>query len=182
MRTLPPETPPNVQPEGLEGPLAIVGYMGSGKTTVGRLAARRLGWRFMDLDREISRHTNQTIPEIFAEHGEPYFRDLEHKLLREALTNNSFLVVACGGGVVTRPENRDLLGSVNTLFLEEDPHVLYDRTRGDARPLRGANLEAFLARYRERLPLYESVANHTIYVDGRSAGWVAGEVVGWLSK
>jgi shikimate kinase len=166
----------------LEGPLAIVGYMGSGKTTVGRLAARRLGWRFTDLDREISRHANKTIPEIFAEHGEPYFRDLEHKLLREALTNNNDLVIACGGGIVTCSENRELLGSVNTLFLEEDPHLLFDRTRGDARPLRGANLEAFLARYRERLPLYEGVANHIIHADGRSAGRVAGEVVGWLSN
>jgi shikimate kinase len=164
----------------LDGPLAIVGYMGSGKTTVGRLTARRLGWHFVDLDREISRHANQAIPEIFAEHGEPYFRTLEHKLLKEALMTRTDLVVACGGGVVTRPENRVVLDRVTTLFLEEDPYLLYDRTRGVDRPLRGANLEAFLERYRERLPLYESVANHIIHVDGRSAGRVAREVVRWL--
>ena len=165
----------------MEGPLAIVGYMGSGKTTVGRLAARRLGWRFVDLDREISRRAGRTIPEIFAERGEPYFRELEHTLLRKALMGRRDLVVACGGGVVTRPENRELLKSVTTVFLEEDPHLLFDRTRTDARPLRGATLEAFLQRYRERLPLYESVADHTIHADGRPAGRVAGEVVGWLT-
>ena len=155
--------------------------MGSGKTTVGRLAARRLGWRFMDLDREISRHTKQAIPEIFAERGEAYFRDLEHETLRDALKTQHDLVIACGGGVVTRSENRDLLKPVLTVFLEEDPHLLYDRTRTDARPLRGATLESFLKRYRERLPLYESVASHIIHTDGRSAGRVAGEVVGWLN-
>jgi shikimate kinase len=161
--------------------VALIGYMGSGKTTVGRLAARRLGWHFVDLDREISRRARRSIPQIFAERGEPYFRDLEHKLLREALASRKDLVVACGGGVVTRPENRDLLASVSTLFLEEDPCVLYDRTRGATRPLRGSNLEAFLERYRERLPHYESVAKHTIHADGRPAGRVAGEVVGWLN-
>jgi shikimate kinase len=155
--------------------------MGSGKTTVGRLAARRLGWRFVDLDREISRRARRTIPEIFAERGEPYFRDLESTLLKETLNSRTDLVVACGGGVVTRLENRELLGTVTTLFLEEDPHVLFDRTRGEARPLRGSNLEAFLERYRERLPHYKSVATHTIHIDGRPAGRVAGEVVGWLN-
>lgn len=154
--------------------------MGSGKTTVGRLAARRLGWDFVDLDHEISRRAGLSIPEIFARHGEPRFRDLEHEALEECLGSGEALVVACGGGVVVRPENRELLRGTTTVFLEEDPHVLFDRTRGAGRPLRGSDMEGFLARYRERLPLYEGVADHTVHVDGRSAGRVAGEVAGWV--
>lgn len=164
----------------MEGPVAIVGYMGSGKTTVGRVLARRLGWEFVDLDRRISENAGLTIPEIFAEHGEGHFRDLEHLALRDALAGTPERVVACGGGAVLRPENRRVLGKARTIFLEEDPRVLYARTRGAGRPLRGASREGFEGRYRERLPLYHEVADLEVLVDGRSVGEVVEEVARWL--
>jgi shikimate kinase len=164
----------------LEGPVAIVGYMGSGKTTVGRLLARRLGWEFVDLDRRISERAGLTIPEIFAEHGEGRFRDLEHLALREALGGEPERGVACGGGAVLRPENRRALEGARTIFLEEDPRILYARTRGAGRPLRGASREGFEGRYRERLPLYHEVADLEIPVGGRSVGEVVEEVARWL--
>lgn len=160
--------------------MAIVGYMGSGKTTVGRLLARRLGWEFVDLDRTISERAGLTIPEIFAEHGEGRFRDLEHLALCDALGGTPERVVACGGGAVLRPENRRALGRAKTVFLEEDPRVLYARTRGAGRPLRGASREGFEGRYRERLPLYHEVADLEIPVGGRSVGEVVEEVARWL--
>ena len=166
----------------MDGSLAIVGYMGSGKSTLGRLLARALCLEFVDLDRAVVKKAGKGIPEIFAEQGEKHFRDLEHKALREALRGRSPTVVACGGGVVVLPENRSLLRDVTTVFLREDTDVLYERTRGTGRPLRATSREEFVRRYAERLPFYREVADVEIEVGGRQPTEVAEEVLGWLSR
>ena len=162
--------------------MAIIGYMGSGKTTLARLLARDLGLQFVDLDRAIVERAGKVIPEIFAEQGEKHFRDLEHKALHDALKGRSPSVVACGGGAVIRPENRSLLHDVTTVFLREDTDVLYERTRGPGRPLRAASREEFRLRYAERLPFYREVADLEVEVDGRPPAKVAQEVLGCLSR
>lgn len=163
--------------------MAIVGFMGSGKTTLGRLLARALNIEFVDLDRAIIMKAGKTIPEIFAEHGEAHFRDLEHEALLEALDRRGApRIVACGGGVVIRQENRALLRGVKTVFLREDIDVLYRRTRGPGRPLRAASREEFGSRYAERLPLYWEVADLQVDSDGRQHSLVAEEVLACLSK
>ncbi len=162
--------------------MAIVGYMGSGKTTVGRELARALGREFVDLDRTLVKQAGREIPEIFAESGEDHFRDLEHQTLLDALRGHPRIVVACGGGVVVRPDNRALLREVATVFLSEDTQVLYDRTRGAGRPLRAASREDFERRYFERLPLYREVADIEIEVGGRPPAAVAEEVIRCLPK
>jgi len=162
--------------------VAIVGYMGSGKTTVGRALARSLGREFVDLDRTLVKREGRDIPEIFAQEGERHFRDLEHRVLREALEGGPPSVLACGGGVVVRPENRALLREVATVFLREEVEVLYERTRGANRPLRAASLEDFERRYAERLPLYREVADLEIEVRGRPPAEVAQEVIRWLRR
>ena len=160
--------------------MAIVGYMGSGKTTVGRILAHTLGWEFVDLDRAIAKETGSGIPEIFARSGEEHFRDLEHRALLAALDGARESVVACGGGIVVRPENRDKLKETVTVFLREDPGVLYGRTRGPRRPLRAASREEFEQRLAARLPFYEEVADLELQVRGRPPQEVAQEIARWL--
>jgi len=164
----------------VEDSVAIVGYMGSGKTTLGRLLARATGREFVDLDRTISKMAGKEIPEIFAEHGEEHFRDLEHDVLREALAGTTPCILACGGGVVVRPENRALLRDTTTVFLNEDTELLYRRTRGPGRPLRATSQEEFESRYAERLPFYREVADVEVEVDGRPPARVVEEVLGCL--
>ena len=162
------------------GSVAILGYMGSGKTTVGRCLARSLGWEFVDLDRTIKEEAGRTIPQIFEHSGEGHFRDLEHRALLDALDGAGGRVIACGGGIVVRPENRERLKAVPAVFLREDLGVLYERTRGTGRPLRAARREDFERRYAERLPLYEEVTDLEVAVRGRPPQVVAEEIAQWL--
>lgn len=162
--------------------MAIVGYMGSGKTTVGRLLARDTGRDFVDLDAKISRKAGLSIPEIFAEHGEERFRDIERAALLETLAREEGCVVSCGGGAVLREENRAALRGTPTVFLRGEIDVLYARTRGANRPLRGASREDFARRYAERLPLYQEVADVEVDADGRNVAAVVEEVERCLSR
>jgi shikimate kinase len=164
----------------LKGPLAIVGYMGSGKSTVGRIVAEALGWEFIDLDRRIEERVGLSIPELFESSGEPFFRDLERRELLDALDGPAERVISCGGGVVVDPRNRNRLMEVATVFLWEDSDVLYRRTRGPGRPLRGANFEDFARRYAERLPYYLEVAALQVEPHDRPPRRIADEIIEWL--
>ena len=160
--------------------MAIVGYMGSGKSTVGRIVAEDLSWDFVDLDAAVAERAGLSIPEIFESSGEPQFRNLERLALLDALDRSSERVVACGGGVVINSRNRARLLEVPTVFLWEDAHVLYRRTRGPGRPLRGASFEDFARRYAERLPYYLEIAALQLEPDNRSPRRIADEIIEWL--
>ena len=160
--------------------MAIVGYMGCGKTTIGGALAGTLGWEFVDLDRAIAKAAGSAISEIFRASGEEHFRNLEHRALLDVLDGTPERVVACGGGIILRPENRKLLGRTAAVFLMEEVNTLYGRTRGGDRPLRADSLEAFERRYAERLPLYEEVADLKVDVQGRPPTQVAEEIARWL--
>lgn len=164
----------------MRGPLALVGYMGSGKSTVGRALAGELGWEFVDLDAAIAGTAGLSIPRIFAALGEPYFRDLERHELSSAITGPCERVVSCGGGVVMDQRNRSLLQQIPTVFLLEDADVLYNRTRGPGRPLSGTSFEDFSRRYAERLPYYLEVAALTVEPGGRPPRRVSDEIAEWL--
>ena len=116
--------------------LVLVGFMGSGKTTVGRKAARRLGLPFVDTDVLIEERAGQPIPEIFAERGEAAFRDLETGALEEAVSGSPS-VISTGGGALLRPQNVDILRRNGILIhLEVDaPTVLLRTGNRKSRPL-----------------------------------------------
>jgi shikimate kinase len=154
--------------------------MGSGKSTVGRIVAEDLSWDFVDLDAVVAEHAGLSIPEIFESSGEPHFRNLERLALLDALDGFSERVVACGGGVVINPRNRARLLEVPTVFLWEDADVLYRRTRGPGRPLRGTSFEDFARRYAERLPYYLEVAALQLEPDNRPPRRIADEIIEWL--
>jgi shikimate kinase len=164
----------------LEGPLVIVGYMGSGKSTVGRIVAEELGWTFVDLDTEVAERVGLSIPEIFESSGEPCFRNMERLALLDALNGPKDRVVSCGGGVIIDPRNRAELLEVPTVFLWEDADILYRRTRGPGRPLRGTHFDDFARRYAERLPYYLEVATLQLEPNNRPPRRIADEIVEWL--
>lgn len=147
--------------------------MGAGKTTVGRHLAKRLACKFIDADHELEARTGVRIPVIFDIEGEAGFRDREAKLLVE-LCQMSGLVVATGGGVVLREDNRKALRQAGTvLYLHAPPELLYERTRLDGnRPLLQVAdpLGRLRELYAQRDPLYREVADIVIDSPAGSVG------------
>lgn len=147
----------------------LVGLMGSGKTTIGRALARRLGLRFVDADHEIEARTGATIPLIFEIEGEASFRQREADVIRD-LTGQQGIVLATGGGAVLNEQSRRYLRERGTvIYLRASVNSLVQRTSHDRnRPLlQTADPKAkFEALARERGPLYEEVA-HVIIETGR---------------
>jgi len=111
----------------------LVGYRGSGKSTIGRRLASRLWWKFIDTDALITETANQSIKEIFEQHGEPYFREVESLALRQACLLKEH-VIALGGGAVLREENRHLIKSsgCKVIYFRCKPAVLLQRIESDA--------------------------------------------------
>lgn len=164
-----------------EGHLVLVGMMGAGKSTVGRIVAERLGRRLVDSDEVIEARTGRTVRDIFATDGEDAFRSFETEALLGALADPEPAVIAAAGGVVLREENRRALveSEARVVWLLADPDLLLDRVRsGMHRPLLDDDPERTLRRmWAEREPLYREVADAIVSVDGRSANEVAEAVL-----
>lgn len=144
-------------------PVFLVGFMGAGKTTVGAALARLLGWEFIDLDELIVAEDGRTIPRIFEEEGEAFFRRLERHLIA-ALRGRDRIVVACGGGTYAQEESRALIDTIGRAVWIQIPldQAIARCGEGPARPLLGDRPRAE-ALYRSRLPAYRSAP---IRVDG----------------
>jgi shikimate kinase len=163
--------------EGLN--LYLVGMMGSGKSTAGRHLAEALGYRFIDADSTLEQAAGRSIPELFASDGEAGFRELEAAVLNQIASWHS-LVVATGGGVVTRPQNWGQLRQGVVIWLDAPEELLLQRLAADPtpRPLMasadpGERLAQLLA---ERRPLYAQADLH-ILQDGRGPEAVAQQVI-----
>lgn len=172
-------------------PIVLVGPMGAGKSTIGRLLAQSLNCSFVDHDDIIIREAKTSIPDIFENHGEPYFRDLEMRCLRSSLFHPQFavsaeavldkfdnlpvnedeiahtpIVMAGGGGIAGREDNRELLKKFsNCIYLELDVDTQYERIKGDVnRPMLTIyhNKERLSELKSIRDPLYREVAKAII--------------------
>lgn len=144
--------------------IVLCGFMGCGKSTVGKSLAKRLDWQLVDTDAQIAHLAGKSIPEIFATQGEAGFRTWEHHCA-QSLAQAQSTVIATGGGMLISAQNAALFQTADTLvvFLATDFRLCYLRIRNTARPLVQANNKArLLALYRERYPLYKKAAHLTV--------------------
>ena len=163
--------------------LMLVGFMGAGKTTVGKEIARQHHSRFIDIDSEIERVAGQTIPEIFIERGEIGFRALETQVLASVQTFNG--VVATGGGIVERPENIAVLKNspARIIYLHGNLESTIGRLiiEGQRPLLQEKSTAEFFALWKERDPKYQSVANMTVETVGKTPARIAAEIIALFS-
>jgi shikimate kinase len=160
--------------------LVLIGYRGTGKSTVAGLLAERLGMEVVSLDQEIVRQAGRPIPAIVAEHGWPHFRDLEAAVTARVCGRDDIIIDA-GGGVILRPENVTNLRQRGTLFwLRASVPVIVARIEGGSeRPALtvGKSFTDEVADVlRERTPLYEAAAHHQVDTDSTTPEQVAAEV------
>ena len=152
--------------------IILIGFMGAGKTTVGKLLARERGMKFIDTDERIEAEQEKSIPDLFAEYGEPYFRDLETGLLKKMQDDTSGAVISVGGGMPVRKENRTLLRNLGcVVYLSATEETILNRVKGDgSRPmLNGEDLEARVEKLmQDREALYRQAAHLDIRTDRRS--------------
>jgi shikimate kinase len=162
----------------------LVGFMGTGKSSVGLHLAREIKGDFVDIDKYIEEKENKAIPDIFKEKGEPYFRGLEKKLLKD-IADKENQIIACGGGIVIDPDNIKLMKNNGTMVcLTATPDVIMERTRkSNHRPLLNVPdpLEAIQALLADRQKFY-SQADVTIDTSEISIKEVATRILNSLPK
>ena len=164
----------------------LVGYRGSGKSSVGPLIAQRLGWEHLDTDRVIAELAKKSIAEIFADDGEETFREIESKVIAVA-ASDQHLVVSLGGGAVIEMDNRDALkSSGRAVWLRIKPETAWQRINDDTsssvnRPALTDKdgLDEVKTLIAQRKPIYEECADFTIDVDELSLEDIADRVISW---
>ena len=151
----------------------LIGMMGTGKTTVGKLLAKELNYRFFDTDELIEAVAGKTIPEIFAEEGEENFRDLESKVLNEV---SAYIrsAIATGGGIIQRPMNWSYLHQGLIIWLDTDLNIIQERLETDgSRPL-ASKLESL---WSVRRPLYAQADLHIKVENGQTPEEVVNQII-----
>ena len=161
----------------------LVGFMGTGKTTVGKILAKTLKKEFLEMDEAIETENGKKITEIFQIYGEPHFRELEKKLLLK-ISQKENLIVSCGGGLVCDKDNLEILKKTGIIFnLTASKESIYERTKKfKNRPL--LNVEDPLKKIEEllslRMPFYNK-AHHTINTDGTEPKVIAKRIINILN-
>jgi len=167
--------------------LVLIGYRGTGKSTVGKVLAARLGRVLVSTDDEAVKRAGQPIPTIVAQHGWDHFRDIETVVCQELAAQDG-LVIDTGGGAILRPQNVDALKKTGRLFwLTASVETITRRIGGDTQRPSLTGTKSFLEEIqevlRERTPKYQAAADHLIATDGRSVVQIADEILArWSSS
>ncbi len=163
----------------------LVGPMGTGKSTTGKNLSGKLDYDFYDTDKLIEKAEGRKIKDIFEQDGEDYFRQKESEALNETKTLQN-AVIATGGGIVEREENRLILEKEDkVIFLDSSPERQYDRTKDSKkRPLlnAGNNLEILKKLYKKRFNFYEAVSKKKISMDNLNSEEILKEIINFLDK
>lgn len=158
----------------------LIGFMGSGKTTVSQLLGKLQNKPVLDLDQEIVNQAQMSIPEIFAQKGERYFRDLEHQVLKRTITQNGIL--ATGGGAPMRMDNQKLIinSGAQVVFLQMTTASIVQRITAQAgeRPIADhLDVDGLRALQQKRQPVYLHCANLVVQTDNRSPQEIAEQII-----
>lgn len=163
----------------------LIGFMGTGKSTVGSALAERLHATCVEMDELIEEQQQMAITEIFDTYGEAHFRDLETALLH-SFADGEGLVVSCGGGCVLRDENAAVMKrSGSIVLLTASPETIYERVRHSTnRPVLNGHMSVAYIRelMEKRRARYEAVADVRVATDGKSAGTICAEIMAQISK
>ena len=165
--------------------IILIGFMGVGKTSVGKELAKRLEVDFMDTDCEIEKIVNKDIPEIFRNYGEKYFRELETKVLKDLIQHND-IIISTGGGIITSEENREILkNEEKIIFLDASTEIIIEHLSKEVnkRPLLkdSENLhkridELMSMRYNK----YKEVCDISIDVNGKNIDEVISQILVYI--
>ena len=157
----------------------LIGFMGTGKSAIGKVLSRTIGAELIEMDAVIEKEQEMTIPKIFEQFGEPYFRDLETAYLQR-LPESGPKVVSCGGGVPMRSDNVRLMKEQGVIvLLTAKPETVLARVgTGAGRPLlqNRMHVEGISELMEQRLPVYEAAADITVETDNRTVAELAGEI------
>jgi shikimate kinase len=188
-KSKPTQHPAPTLPASLQR-VVLTGFMGAGKTSVGRILADLLGWEFLDLDTHLERRAGASIADLFAQHGEPHFRRLESSALANALARPR-TILALGGGTPEQLTNRLLLEQTPgtlIIFLDAPFETLFDRcmlqsfaSPDHIRPVLASPIEAE-ARFQARQPLYRRLARHTVETASLSPEEAAQQILSRLQR
>lgn len=158
----------------------LIGFMGVGKSTIGKLLVEKTGGILTEMDETIEKEQGISINEIFATYGEQHFRDLESALL-ERIGHLSGQVVSCGGGAVLREQNvKSMKANGKIIFLSATPETIYERVRYSTnRPLLNGNMnvEYIAGLMEKRRAIYEAAADITIATDGKEKKAIVDEII-----
>jgi shikimate kinase len=164
--------------------LILWGFMGAGKSSIGQFLANQYGWRHLDTDKQIELTEEKSIPQIFEQYGELYFRNLETKYLEELILHRSKdevinqAVLTTGGGMPILKKNRELMAMLGkTVYIHVSFNHIVDRLQADTtRPLwNNGMIDTMKIRYEERLPIYNR-ADIIINADGRTVEEIGNEI------
>ena len=169
--------------------IILIGYMAVGKTTIGKQLAEKMQIEAIDLDSLIEKETELSIPEIFEQKGEVYFRKIEHKIFTECVESDKDLIISTGGGTPCYANNHLLLNAENvaSIYLKASINVIFERLKSEKeqRPLVAnqpeEDLKEFIAKHLFERSYFYNQATFTVTVDGKSPQAIVEEIVRLLN-